>query len=56
MALALTLSSVGCNAFAPSALGRLSASRDEKRLIKQAAVDTFPSPADVGLGSDEEKP
>jgi hypothetical protein len=36
----------GCNAFAPSGFG---ASRSEKRIIKQAEVDPFPSPADVGL-------
>ena len=56
--LALALSgilSMGCNAFAPSALGNLTASREEKRVLKQAAVESFPTPADVGLGKDDEK-
>jgi hypothetical protein len=48
--------SMGCNAFAPSALGNLTASREEKQVLKQAAVDSFPSPEDVGLGKDGEKP
>ena len=46
--------SIGCNAFAPSALGTLTASREEKRVLKQAAVDSFPSPEDVGLKKDGE--
>jgi hypothetical protein len=48
--------SMGCNAFAPSALGSLTASREEKRVLEQAAVDSFPSPADVGLDQDEAQP
>ncbi len=58
-ALLLALSgalSLGCNVFAPSALGGLTASREEKRVIKQAELDSFPSPADVGLGQDGDKP
>jgi hypothetical protein len=58
-ALLLALSgmlSMGCNAFAPSALGSLAASREEKRVLEQAAVDSFPSPEDVGLGMSDEKP
>ena len=45
--------SLGCSAFAPSALGNLAASREEKRVLKQAAVESFPSPSDVGLAKDD---
>jgi hypothetical protein len=48
--------SMGCNAFAPSALGSLTASREEKRVLEQAAVDSFPSPEDVGLDQDKAQP
>ena len=43
-------------AFAPSALGSLTASREEKRVLEQAAVDSFPSPEDVGLDQDKAQP
>jgi hypothetical protein len=41
--------SPGCQVFAPSAIGALNASREEKRVLKAAESDPFPSPADVGL-------
>lgn len=53
--LAVMLStSPGCQAFAPSALGTLAASREEKRVLKAAEADPFPSPDDVGLSSADE--
>jgi hypothetical protein len=45
---------MGCNVFAPSAVGTLTATREEKRVLKEAAVDSFPSPEDVGLGKGDE--
>jgi hypothetical protein len=41
--------SMGCQAFAPSGASGLFADREEKRILKMAKADPFPSPADVGL-------
>ena len=46
----------GCQAFAPAAVGTLSRTHNDKRIAKQAENDPFPSPADVGLGEQTEKP
>jgi hypothetical protein len=45
------MGATGCQAFAPAAIGSLTASREEKRVLRQAEVDPFPSPADVGLAA-----
>lgn len=45
------LAATGCQGFAPTSLGN---SRSEKKIIKQAEVDPFPSPEDVGLGAQSE--
>ena len=55
VALTLVLST-GCQTFAPGALDGLTASRGEKRALKQAETDPFPSPADVGLEELKAKP
>jgi hypothetical protein len=56
MAAPILVSSLGCQAFAPSAIGTLAASREEKRVLKAAEADPFPSPADVGITSSGAKP
>jgi hypothetical protein len=40
----------GCQSFMPSDLGR---SRNDAKILKQAELDPFPSPADVGLEDTE---
>jgi hypothetical protein len=50
----LGLASLGCQAVAPSSLAALTTSSQEKKILKQAAVDPFPSPADVGLSESTE--
>jgi hypothetical protein len=56
MLVTLLVTAGGCQAFAPGALGGLGKSREEKRVLKAAETDPFPSPADVGLGEQAEKP
>lgn len=46
----------GCQTFAPGNITGLTSSRQEKKILKQAEVDPFPSPADVGLSESEAKP
>ncbi len=46
----VAVNSVGCQAVAPGSLAALTTSGQEKKILKQAEVDPFPSPADVGLG------
>jgi hypothetical protein len=41
----------GCQVFSPGALGTLTTSRDERRVLKEAETDPFPSPADVGIAA-----
>ncbi|RIK74585.1 MAG: hypothetical protein DCC67_16405 [Planctomycetota bacterium] len=41
----------GCKSLTSTGLG---ASRSEKKVIRQAAVDPFPTPADVGLAKQAE--
>jgi len=48
--------SMGCQAVAPGSLAALTASGQEKKILKQAEVDPFPSPADVGLGAPTSTP
>lgn len=58
-AILLTLAafvSGGCQPFAPGNTMGLTSSRQEKKILKQAEVDPFPSPADVGLAEPEAKP
>jgi hypothetical protein len=43
--------SAGCQAFAPGSFAALTTSGQEKKILKQAEVDPFPSPADVGLSA-----
>ena len=52
VALALALASgaaAGCQSFAPGDLAGLTASKGEKKILKLAKADPFPSPAEVGL-------
>lgn len=44
----------GCQSFAPTGLGSLTAKQREQKIVKQAANDPFPSPSDVGLASNKE--
>jgi hypothetical protein len=53
---ALVAMSMGCQAVAPGSLAALTASGQEKKILKQAEVDPFPSPADVGLGASTSTP
>jgi hypothetical protein len=55
LTLAATLSA-GCQAFAPGSLAALTPLGQEKKILKQAEVDPFPSPADVGLSSPTSTP
>jgi hypothetical protein len=48
--------SVGCQAVAPGSLAALTTSGQEKKILKQAEVDPFPSPADVGLSAPTSTP
>lgn len=48
--------SAGCQAFAPGSLAALTTSGQEKKILKQAEVDPFPSPADVGLSAPTSTP
>ena len=43
--------SAGCQSFAPGSIAALTTSGQEKKILKQAEVDPFPSPADVGLSA-----
>lgn len=43
--------SVGCHSVLPGSLAGLTTPRQEKKILEQAEVDPFPSPADVGLSS-----
>jgi len=52
-ALVSLAASAGCQSFAPADLAR---ARDDKRTLKQAESDPFPSPADVGLDAPESAP
>jgi hypothetical protein len=46
---AMTFATVGCQSFAPRDMSKLASSGDDKRVVKLAKADPFPSPADVGL-------
>jgi hypothetical protein len=43
------VTSSGCQAIVPSALGGKLALSEDARIAKQAKADSFPSPSDVGL-------
>ncbi|HYO24629.1 MAG TPA: hypothetical protein VEQ85_06725 [Lacipirellulaceae bacterium] len=47
--------STGCQALLPAALPGGFALNEEARIAKKARGDSFPSPADVGLGDAETK-
>ena len=47
--------SSGCQSLALGSMAGFSAAREEKKILKQAEHDPFPSPADVGLEDSSEQ-